>query len=425
MTEEKWFYPPQGWPVHELNPEWYRRFRLTNLGQYEKGCRMAAEEDGELLKENVLCSEINQAGVSSKRCCSTELAPPEDKEKVDIHEVVRFVRGLGKPMYPEMWGIEILMLEVDKEPGWAAFLYLEARTERKSPTWSPLWQGPDGWGPTNHHYIYVGSENEKRRLLAWFQAFSQRHGFHTWDEFPLMEQHLGFKEYKWTTREGEPLSIEYPDMITSKDVRTGDTVTVQVNPRFDEYQEFCREQRLQGAFTFNEEPVLMELEADEKWRPRVEAYRSYGRGRYQDDVARDFGVHQSTVSGWLSQVRGEISRRMGAAYEVYLEGRHSIRPDVKKVTRDGSTGKPDLVVELKDGSYEVISVKCFKSDRSTVTVQLKEFQPELNEAYKLTQLGKPVRLLVDYLNLETGQHEVKELSLDTPPRRLNFRKSGS
>ncbi|MFH2109933.1 MAG: hypothetical protein ABIJ47_01595 [Candidatus Bathyarchaeota archaeon] len=179
------------------------------------------------------------------------------------------------------------------------------------------------------------------------------------------------------------------------------------------------------AFAFDEEPVLVELEADKKWRPRVEAYRSYLRGRYQDDVARDLGVTQGAVSKWLGMVRGEVGRRMGAAYEVYLEGSHRLRPDVSRVTRDGAKGRPDLVVELRDGSYEVISVKCFKSDRSIVTIPLEEIRPELNEAHRLARLGEPVRLLVDYLNLKTGQHEVTEISLDEPPQRLNFRESGS
>lgn len=436
MSGRDWFYPPESWPVHELCREWYK------------------------MSPNALCREIDQAGISSKRCCSVKLLPAadeEDWEEMDTYEVVRFVRGLGGPQYPEMWGLEVLRLQVDKKPkGWTASLLLDVGIGRPFSTWRTLWfpsggpglddpheftVEPDGtrircsWdAPEAWHYIYVGSMEEKRRLLEWVHVFSKRHGFHHWEEFPIKERHLQYDDpdrldfrRRWTTQEGELLNIEYPELITSKDVRTGETVTIQANPRFDEYMEFCRAQRLRnafrGAFAFNEEPVLAELEADKKWRPRVEAYRSYLRGRYQDDIARDLGAGQSTVSTWLGMVRGEVGRRMGAAYEAYLEGSHRLRPDVSRVTRDGAQGRPDLVVELRDGSYEVISVKCFKSDRSTVTVQLEEFQPELNEAYRLAKTGESVRLLVDYLNLETGQHEVRELNLDKPPQRLNFRKS--
>ena len=175
-----------------------------------------------------------------------------------------------------------------------------------------------------------------------------------------------------------------------------------------------------GRFSFNQESVLVELEQDPCWRVRVEAYRSYQRGRYQDDIAEALGVSQGAVSKWLGMVRGELSRRMGAAYELFFKERYSIRPGVSRVLHDGGQGKPDIVLELRDGSYEIISVKCFNSTRSTISIPIDEINPDLLEAYRLQAQGHPVKVLVDVYNLGNGYHVIIPIPLDKTPKRLNF-----
>ena len=172
------------------------------------------------------------------------------------------------------------------------------------------------------------------------------------------------------------------------------------------------------TFTFNEEEELIELE---KTLPdQVEAYRMYKRGMLQDDIKKRFGVTQSAISKWISKVKGELSRRMGVAYEFYRKQKLEERQDVDHVIYDGRKGKPDFIVYLKDGSVEVISSKCYYSDRKSVSIKRAEIEPEIQEALRLRAQGRRVRLLVDYYNLHDKHHEMREIPLDKIPPRLLF-----
>lgn len=393
---EKWFYPPAGWPVHQINHSWYERIEDI--------------EDFVRFEPNTICNEINEAKISSKNCCSDQRIPHEDDEaynRITTYKAARFVRGIDD-LYPEMWGIEGVHLDVWDDSGWSAYLSFRLVNNPEYFDW---------------HHVFISSEDEKEKLLAWFKGFCDMHGFVDLEEFPVkIEYHKGERKARWIYEEKQ-LVMEYPDIRQMTDIKTGSPVEVQLNPRFNEYLEFCKQKRLEGScFTFNEEPILLQLEADAKWKERLEAYRHYRRGRFQDDIAEDLGVTQGAISKWLNMVRGELSRHMGSMYELFLKEKLSLRPDVQKVTHDGAKGKPDIVLLLKDGSFEVISVKCFNTPRSTVTISIEEFNPELLEAYRLQSQGQRVKLLVDYYNLDGDIHELKEISLEKPPKRLNFKR---
>jgi len=150
---------------------------------------------------------------------------------------------------------------------------------------------------------------------------------------------------------------------------------------------------------------------------KVEAYKMYKQGMYQDDIKKNFGVTQSAISKWISKVKGELSRRMGVAYEKFRKAKLELRSDVDRVIYDGRQGEPDFVVYLKDGSVEVISSKCYYSDRKSVRA---EIEPEIQEALRLRAQGRRVRLYVDFYNLHDKHHEMREIPLDKIPPRLLF-----
>jgi len=174
------------------------------------------------------------------------------------------------------------------------------------------------------------------------------------------------------------------------------------------------------GFAFSVEETLEELEANPKWRNKVDAYRMHQRGMFQDEIKKHFGVTQSAVSKWINQVKGELSRRMGAAYELYRKKKLELREDVERVVHDGREGRPDFTVYLKDGSIEVISSKCYFSDRKSVSMKIEEIKPELEEARELRKQGRKVKLLVDFYNVATEKHEFREVNIDGPPARLLF-----
>ncbi|RJS90601.1 hypothetical protein CW705_06075 [Candidatus Bathyarchaeota archaeon] len=176
----------------------------------------------------------------------------------------------------------------------------------------------------------------------------------------------------------------------------------------------------EGVFNFNVEEALEELAEDPDWADKVEAYRMYKRGMFQDDIKKHFGVTQGAISKWISKVHGEISRRIGEAYEKYRKAKLQLREDVVRVIHDGRKGKPDFVVYLEDGSVEVISSKCYCSDRKSVSIKRAEIEPEIQEALRLRAQGRRVRLLVDFYNLHDKHHEMREIPLDKIPPRLLF-----
>ena len=173
-------------------------------------------------------------------------------------------------------------------------------------------------------------------------------------------------------------------------------------------------------FTFNVEAVLEELAGDLDWSEKIEAYKMYKRGMFQDDIKKYFGVTQSAISKWISKVQGELSRRMGNEYELYRKAKLLSREDVERVVHDGRKGKPDFIVYLSDGSVEVISSKCYYSDRKSVSIKRAEIEPEIQEALRLRAQGRRVRLFVDFYNLHDKHHELREIPLDKIPPRLLF-----
>jgi len=176
----------------------------------------------------------------------------------------------------------------------------------------------------------------------------------------------------------------------------------------------------EGEFTFDVEACLEQLKQDWDWRDKVLAYEMYRRGRFQDDIAKQFGVTQSAISKWIKAVKGEVARQMGAAYEHFLKQKLQLRSDIRQVVHDGRQGQPDFTVWLKNGAVEVIAAKCILSERKTVSMKIKEIEPELQQALKLKAQGHQVRLIVDYYNPATKHHEQREINPENPPPRLLF-----
>jgi len=176
----------------------------------------------------------------------------------------------------------------------------------------------------------------------------------------------------------------------------------------------------QEYFSFNTEEVLEDLSSNQKWVRQVEAYRRYRRGAFQDDIAKNLGVTQSTISKWITAVKGEIGRRMGDAYEKHLYTKLQLREDVEEVRYDGRKGRPDFILKLRDGSYEVISAKCYDSDRRSVSIPIGELDPELEEARRLQAQGHQVKLTLDFYNIDDNHHETREIPINNPPKRLLF-----
>jgi len=446
--EKKFYYPPEGWKIHKANLEWYQEMWRDNDTPHP------------------ICSLINSLKLSSKPCCSPEIKYPneEEQKKIGIDEIerVRFVDGFDEN-HPSRWGIEIIHLETFKKEGQPAYLYFA------------IMPGPEAkyhqGAREDDHRIALDSEDAKQKFLKWFNNFCNEHGFVEWRDFPIQERSvllsveekpwgkLYHYKHDWIDRKGNivnppqpekreaiiPLDTQvclawkrgghvyqgvtfrsllrsyYRDFGKVEDKIEGLVVEYEVNDEFLEFVEFCERMRVaRSTFTFDVETVLKELATDPKWSEKVEAYRMYQRGMFQDDIKKHFGVTQSAISKWISKVKGELSRRMGAAYERFRKAKLELRPDVDHVIYDGRQGKPDFVVYLKDGSVEVISSKCYYSDRKSVSIKRAEIEPEIQEALRLRAEGRQVRLYVDFYNLHDKHHEMREIPLDKIPPRLLF-----
>lgn len=182
------------------------------------------------------------------------------------------------------------------------------------------------------------------------------------------------------------------------------------------------------TFSFDEETALEHISnkptfRGTNWKQYSEQYRLWKKGKSQDDIAIQYRTSQQTISNHINKVEGELSRIRGEAYEKWLKDRYEIEAGVKKVERDGSTGQPDLVVFKENNYVEVINAKAynFKPSRTHLTINAKEYQPEIEKARELEKKGYFVRVYVDFFNLYNNKRYPRKLiDHKQPPERITI-----
>ena len=170
----------------------------------------------------------------------------------------------------------------------------------------------------------------------------------------------------------------------------------------------------------------------------------------QDDVAKKFGVTQTTVSNITStkhvdeddgtggenmNIPGWLSNEIGHEYELWLGAK--IRDELKtwpgvevveKVEVPGTKGQevPDILVWGKNGTKPavmVISVKCEKTHRTTITKKPKKFKTEIEKVREL-KIQHPdwdVNGMIHYYNRDGDLAGQSVFDVTRPINRVTFR----
>jgi len=130
------------------------------------------------------------------------------------------------------------------------------------------------------------------------------------------------------------------------------------------------------TFTFDRQSLLEQLAKDSRWTKAARAYRLAANGMKHDLIAQDpqIAVSRQRVGKIIAQIRGEISRRAGAAYEQWRA--EQLTKEGHQVKHDGRIGNPDIVAIEKGGAKAVISCKVYDFERAK-EIRRGELEPEL------------------------------------------------
>jgi Holliday junction resolvase len=161
------------------------------------------------------------------------------------------------------------------------------------------------------------------------------------------------------------------------------------------------------------EEIIAKMKHEPKWAEAAELYRLYRAGVTLRDISARTGRPVSTISDLKRSAQAEAKRRLGEVYEQMVALR--LKSQGFNVNHLGGEGEPDILAE-KDGEKYVIACKVYEDAKMTVTMPIKEINPEL--FYARTQ-GK-TKLLVYFYNMAWGVEIIREVDAQSPPARVTF-----
>lgn len=150
-----------------------------------------------------------------------------------------------------------------------------------------------------------------------------------------------------------------------------------------------------------EELIETELERmieETDWNKYAKVLKLLREGKTSLEVADKLeDVSEGSVTHHKKKALGELRRRIGLAYEELVAEELENR-GWTEVDRKGGTGEPDIVAKNPDGDLVAVSVKLYSYGRTRHSIELEEFNPELN--FKNNNEGAEAWLW--YNNLDWG-----------------------
>jgi hypothetical protein len=143
-----------------------------------------------------------------------------------------------------------------------------------------------------------------------------------------------------------------------------------------------------------------------KWEFFVMVFRENRRlGKAQDKIAVELDsagyknqknkkILQRDVSNYVKAVVGGLSRLMGDDYEPVHEAELLASGRYVEVHRKGGQGEYDIIAKKADGSWDVISVKCYNTPREQRSIESKKFNPEIRMVRELRKDNKIANLII-------------------------------
>jgi len=178
-------------------------------------------------------------------------------------------------------------------------------------------------------------------------------------------------------------------------------------------------------FTISEEDIAdIIIENHPEWRDRALIYlHTEGIGEYEpmtnsqvyrfshmEQMRERYGFREpftseEAVKYRKREFRGIMSNYLGKLFEkwmddILMEGCYipGVLESISDVQHGGGIGQPDFTLIHDDGSYTVLSVKCYNSSRSE-TLKRGELSPEIQRHNNLLEKGHRSRIMVIYRNI--------------------------
>lgn len=174
----------------------------------------------------------------------------------------------------------------------------------------------------------------------------------------------------------------------------------------------------EDRFIFDEENGIQRLLKDnpKKWEFLVQVYNeNVKQGIAQDVLATKYGHVQKWVSDIKSKVIGGLGRLMGNDFEPRLKKYLDKLGIYKDVKTKGGQGGFDLFRVAMDGVIEVVSVKCYNTPRTSRSIEIKKFAPEIKMVRNLLKKGKKARFFTLIYDHTQGRYEEQEHDIRNLP----------
>lgn len=227
---------------------------------------------------------------------------------------------------------------------------------------------------------------------------------------------------KWTLRESISFLAELrfkKAAISTKDTQVNvcghsfifreGKLAEHISPTFDfNVEDWVKEHELKEVYGATGKPTALGL--------KLIAYRRYYFERdKQKIIAHDLGISQPSVAQWIDAIEYQIGYELGHAYEDFFA---RVRAPMlfKSYRKLGGNGEPDGIGELENGEIEIVSLKCYRESRNSVTISRKELRPEIAGTTKLVNAGKKAKLHLFFREHLRGYEEdrIVDVAKDEP-----------
>jgi hypothetical protein len=155
--------------------------------------------------------------------------------------------------------------------------------------------------------------------------------------------------------------------------------------------------------------IIDAMRKEDEWsrRKKIDCYALSREGLTENQIGMQlYGEpKQQLVNTYKKQAGGEAKRRLGAIYENVVTAR--LAQEGYTVEHLGGIGEPDIIAK-KGEETKIVSCKIYEDPRKAVSIEAKQFRPEINYAQK----NNIEKFVLFFYNLAWRSEVVKEMDRD-------------
>ena len=201
-------------------------------------------------------------------------------------------------------------------------------------------------------------------------------------------------------------------------------ITVEEIERFTDSEKLTFDTFKFDTFKCSEAEIFTLIRKNKRWHDierDLTIYQEKKKGKYLQELADNFGIDFSTVSGIVTKVSGAISYYKGKLFEDFVENKLQKSGLFEDVIKEAGKGEADILAYTKDGKeLYIFSVKNIKIDRKPYWLVKEKLRPELERAV-LQALDYKVHLF--FLVFDNFHDIAKQFEIDyNKPKNIDISK---